>query len=539
MTPHAKPCGGCRDTAGEGTARAQGQSATEGDDSALKHEQGKSAPAVSEDMTPDSMMAGDVAVSSGQMAKRRVAQGDGEEASPSITPPQGETPAGLTRHLLPWLPVVAALLLAANALRRDAWGLLGLWCVVACLACTRQAWARIVVSLALCAGVVVWADTTQQFVSFRMMAGLPWGRLVAIMATVGGITALSSLVLLGRAGEARYTSGRDMAGAQAWAALLTFAGLMWIRHATGPLTPLLAERLWPGSGMAQAALMAVYAAWAVGRLADPKLSRVWRPRLWALFSFVFFMQLALGLIGYDIFLMTGRLHLPVPALILAGPLYRGTGWFMLGLFTFSTLLLGSAWCSHLCYIGAWDDMASRRKRRCGTLPNHAGRVRLGIALLVFGGAVALRLLGVGPVAAFTAAACFGLAGVGVMLAVSTRRGVLVHCTTYCPMGLLADVMGRLTPWRLQVDTGRCTRCGACSAVCRYDALTPADIEGGAAGFTCSRCRDCLAVCRHGAMRLTFAGRGIVGRLAGGVRAETIFVVTAVTLHAIFLAVARM
>lgn len=92
MTPHTKPCGGCRDTAGEGTARVPGQSATEGDDSALKHEQGKSAPAVSEDTAPDSMMAGDVAVSSGQMAKRRVAQGDGEEASPSITPPRRARP---------------------------------------------------------------------------------------------------------------------------------------------------------------------------------------------------------------------------------------------------------------------------------------------------------------------------------------------------------------------------------------------------------------------------------------------------------------
>lgn len=514
-------------------------SAAAGTDSTLRHPSAVATTAMAESAIPESGTPGHAVTSSALLSKRRVAHGDADDDVPPAAHLQNTPPLGFTHHLLPWLPVVAALLLAANALRRDAWGLLGLWCVVGCLACTRQAWARIVVALALCAGVVVWADTTQQFVSFRMMAGLPWGRLVAIMATVGGITALASLVLLGRAGEARYTSGRDMAGAQAWAALLTFAGLMWIRHATGPLTPLLADRLWPGSGMAQVALMAVYAAWAVGRLADPKLSRVWRPRLWALFSLVFFMQLALGLIGYDIFLMTGRLHLPVPALILAGPLYRGTGWFMLGLFTFSTLLLGSAWCSHLCYIGAWDDMASRRKRRCGTLPNHAGRVRLGIALLVFGGAVALRLLGVGPVAAFTAAACFGLAGVGVMLAVSMRRGVLAHCTAYCPMGLLADIMGRLTPWRLRVDTGRCTRCGACSAVCRYGALTPADLERGAAGFTCSRCRDCLGVCRHGAMRLTLAGRDIVGRVFGGVRVEMLFVVMAVTLHAIFLAVARM
>ncbi|HDJ22855.1 MAG TPA: 4Fe-4S binding protein [Candidatus Aminicenantes bacterium] len=63
------------------------------------------------------------------------------------------------------------------------------------------------------------------------------------------------------------------------------------------------------------------------------------------------------------FLMTGKLHLPVPALILAGPIYRGTLSFMLILFLVTIVLVGPAWCSHLCYVGAWDDIACRRKRR--------------------------------------------------------------------------------------------------------------------------------------------------------------------------------
>jgi hypothetical protein len=40
---------------------------------------------------------------------------------------------------------------------------------------------------------------------------------------------------------------------------------------------------------------------------------------WTFFSVVFFAQLVLGLAGMPSMLMTGELHAPVPALILAGP----------------------------------------------------------------------------------------------------------------------------------------------------------------------------------------------------------------------------
>ena len=54
----------------------------------------------------------------------------------------------------------------------------------------------------------------------------------------------------------------------------------------------------------------------------------------------------------------GEMHLPVPALILAGPLYRGEGFFMLFLFLSTVLIVGPAWCSWLCYVGAWDNVSS-------------------------------------------------------------------------------------------------------------------------------------------------------------------------------------
>ena len=47
--------------------------------------------------------------------------------------------------------------------------------------------------------------------------------------------------------------------------------------------------------------------------------------MWLIFSIIFFTQLILGVAGVDKLLMTGKLHLPVPALIAAGPLYRAGG----------------------------------------------------------------------------------------------------------------------------------------------------------------------------------------------------------------------
>ena len=85
-------------------------------------------------------------------------------------------------------------------------------------------------------------------------------------------------------------------------------------------------------------------------VSDPKRNRQLRALLWGGFSVIFFLQLALGLLGLNQMLMTGTSRLPIPALILAGPVYLGEGIFMLGLLT-TIAMVGPAWCSHLCYIG--------------------------------------------------------------------------------------------------------------------------------------------------------------------------------------------
>ncbi len=145
-------------------------------------------------------------------------------------------------------------------------------------------------------------------------------------------------------------------------------------------------------------------------------------------------------------LMTGTLHLPVPALIAAGPVFRGEGFFMIILFSVTLLLVGSAWCSHLCYIGAWDDAMSRMGGR--PVPNAKIRRwsilgRSAMLILVVCMALLLRYAGVSGLSAVMLAAVFGLLGVGVMVFASRKAGMMLHCTTFCPMGILANVFGRI------------------------------------------------------------------------------------------------
>ena len=300
---------------------------------------------------------------------------------------------------------------------------------------------------------------------------------------------------------------------------------------------LLAERFLPGAGWAEIALLAAWAAFLAWRMIPVRDAPRWRARLWSLFSLVFFGQLALGLAGLERLLMTGKLHLPVPALIVGGPLYRGEGLFMPILFAATVLLVGPAWCSHLCYIGAWDNGCSRLARRA-PLPAIAfdggGRRRLGrwaTLALVAGTALTLRSSGAPGAVAAALGGAFGLLGVALMLWWSRRTGLMAHCAWYCPIGLLSTRLGKVNPGRIRV-TERCTRCGACSLACRYDALTKADVEAGRPNASCTLCGDCLAACRHDSLEYRFPGLA-----PATARAAFVAVVTA--LHATFLGVARL
>jgi ferredoxin len=427
----------------------------------------------------------------------------------------------------------ALLLLAgAHALRTAGAGEAAAWAALAALALGRAAWARWVVACALALAAIQWIDVTASLVRLRLALHEPWLRLALILGAVLAATLLGLAWTLARGGRrhSRGAPGRAQA-----ASFLLAAALLCVARAKVSFPVLLADRFLPGWGAVEIVALAAWAAWICGLMLDPARAPRVRVRIWGLFSAVFFAQALFGLAGAEELLMTGRLHLPVPALIAAGPVFRGHGLFMPILFGATLLLVGPAWCSHLCYIGAWDDGCARLGgRRPGARPAWPVRwlvaARLGTLALAVGGAALLRAAGASTALAVACGAAFGLAGVAVMLLGSRRAGVMLHCTAYCPMGLLATTLGRVSPWRMRVDEG-CTHCGACAGACRYGALGEADLERGRPGPTCTLCGDCVGRCRQGHLRYAFPGLG-----PDAARATFLAVVAA--LHAVFLGVAR-
>jgi polyferredoxin len=246
---------------------------------------------------------------------------------------------------------------------------------------------------------------------------------------------------------------------------------------------------------------------------------------------VFYGQLALGLAGLDAFLMhPGKLHFPIPALIVAGPLFRGERFFMLALFLSTVVLVGPAWCSFICYQGSWDLEAARRTRRPRTLPGPKTALRVAMLLIVVGTTLALRLLGAPLPLAGALALLFGLVGVGLMLLWSRRIGTMAHCALYCPVGLLATWLGKLSPFRVRIGAG-CDACGRCTLACRYDALRLDDVRAGRVGAGCTLCGDCMASCPGAQLGYRFPG-------LSSARARALFVVLVVALHAAALGLAR-
>ena len=314
------------------------------------------------------------------------------------------------------------------------------------------------------------------------------------------------------------------------AAFVLTAALLAAARSAAAYPILILDRFLPGSGWAEIAALATYSAFLTARLVTgPETARL-RLAIWLGFSIVFFAQLVIGVLGADRFLMTGRLHVPVPAVVIAGPLYRGERLFMPILFAATLILVGPAWCSWLCYVGAWDGLAATARRASRSLTGawRVARVALGVATPVSG--VLLRLAGVDGLSAALVAVGFGIAGAGVMAAVSTRRGTMMHCTSICPLGLVGNLVGKISPFRIRIEPG-CTACGRCTPVCRYAALDQERIRRRSPGLTCTLCGDCVPSCREGFIRFGFLGLRPES-------ARALFLTLVAALHAVFLGVAR-
>lgn len=402
---------------------------------------------------------------------------------------------------------------------------------LAALSFSGRGWLRRSVTFLLLSSLVLWGVESVHLVRLRIVEGLPFVRLGAILL---GVLLLHAGAILWRSRGEKNLSAPELARSRVFSASVV---LLFALDALAPFPLLLGERVLPWQGINGLAilLLAWWGGYCAEGLLNPQTSSRRRRVMWTVFASVFFLQFLLGVTVASSLLMTGRLHLPVPFMMLSGPVYRGEGMFMLVLFSVSVLLAGSAWCSHLCYFGVWDCLSASSSRRKGR-PVKGGKGlrdwRWAALAAAVGVPLFLSLWGV-PVEYALAVALAAAFMAPLAWKRSSANGVREYCSRFCPMGLAASLLGRLSPWRMRVGK-TCTGCMKCASACRDLAISR---EGGVCRISrrCTLCRDCISRCSRGAL-----GFGMAGPFssAPSARADLYFVTLISVMHVVFLATAR-
>ena len=292
---------------------------------------------------------------------------------------------------------------------------------------------------------------------------------------------------------------------------------------------LILERFVKGGGWIEIFLIAFYGAFLAYKMNSVDFAPKWRRISWLVFSIFFFAQLIPGLIGFEKFLMTGDLHLPVPAMILSGPIYRGELTFMVFLFLSTVVLTGPAWCSHLCYFGGVDNAVAARKNRKKSWKSKF-RMKNGLLVLIILGTILFRIFNISNLYALIGGVIIGIVGILLIIFISARKGKMANCILFCPVGTLVMYLKHINPVRMYIDDS-CTNCGVCASVCNYDALTIPDIQSRKPGLTCTYCGDCLSICHKNAIHYKLFN-------LDPVKARSVYLFLTVSFHVIFMALAR-
>ncbi len=422
------------------------------------------------------------------------------------------------------------LLMGAHFLRFQIPGL-ALMCVSAPLALLiKRKWIVKVFSILLFFMGLDWLSTAYGIWIGRQAAGESATRMLIILSGIALFTACSSLLFKTKKMKERYSANANAALPGTIAFFLTFITLSYIAVIDVKLKVFLFERFLFGASFIEAFWLAIYAGLLADFMPNILVSQYLRRRIWLFLSVLFFLQLVLGLFGLSSFLQSGALTIPVPLLIVAEPIFNNGGLILLALFAASLILTGPAWCSFLCYFGAVDNLAACNKKTPDSMPKWRNSVRFGILAIIILAAVLLRYLGAKTSYAACLASIFGLGGVGVILFLSRKTGVMTYCTGYCPVGAIATVAGKLNPFRVRIDD-TCDSCGDCTPLCKYDALSASDIERKKPAYTCTLCGDCLSACEKQSIDYSFP-------LLSPKMARTIFVVIVISLHAIMIGLVR-
>ncbi len=110
-------------------------------------------------------------------------------------------------YLLLILPGLSAVLLAAHFYRAGQLALVGASLALLALLAVPRRWAARTVQIGLVLGALEWLRTLAVLAAQRIAAGLPYGRLVAILLVVAAFTAAAALVFRNVRLRVRYDIG--------------------------------------------------------------------------------------------------------------------------------------------------------------------------------------------------------------------------------------------------------------------------------------------------------------------------------------------
>ncbi|OFX17716.1 MAG: 4Fe-4S binding protein [Bacteroidetes bacterium GWA2_31_9] len=308
--------------------------------------------------------------------------------------------------------------------------------------------------------------------------------------------------------------------------LITF-GLLSIVQIKSSLQMIIAERFFHNGGWVEIFVLSFYSGFLAYKMSNQKNTAKWRMYSWLLFSIVFYGQLTLGLLGFEKFLLTGSLHVPVPAIILAGPIYRFEFAIMPILFLSTIILSGPSWCSHLCYFGGIDNVFSNSKKYPIQIPiKNKIKWKYSFLAIIIAFTILLRIVNIPPIYAAGAGIALGIIGLLIMAILSSKRKKMIHCTVFCPIGTLVMYLKFINPFRIKINSS-CTSCMLCAKHCKYDALNKEDIESGKPGLTCTYCGDCITTCKFSSIEYKFPG-------LTAINSRLLYIIITVSLHATFL-----
>ena len=293
---------------------------------------------------------------------------------------------------------------------------------------------------------------------------------------------------------------------------------------------LLLERFLPGWGWVEILVLGAYAGFLFIKLHDQNQSAKWRKISWTIFAVFFFAQLTAGLLGCEYCLMTGTLHFPVPAMIIGGSVYRVEFGFMPILFLSTVILSGPAWCSQLCYFGAFDNLAAYSKTIGRKKIINKNKLKNTFFVLMLAGVILIRVFNAPVIYAVIGASVVGIAGVLIIFFISPKKGKMINCIAYCPIGTLIQYLKFINPFRMKIQQS-CTECMICTTACPYDALNKEDILNRKPGKTCTYCGDCLSSCHGNFIEYKFPG-------LSPSKARNLWLIVTVVIHAVFMGLAR-